>query len=175
MVTYPGDEVVGAPDARDLVLVEELGDGPLGAGVDLHEEDVGDVGEEEDERLPPEDDLVEEEDDEGEEGDGVEGAVAEEGPPREVQDRLGEEGAHADHEEDVEDGGADDRADAHVCSRAVGIIPFAVGWQWQHCWQPAVWGSGSWAWWPWARFAFFCDSYSYLVLLVLGVCCFDLS
>ena len=66
--------MVGAPDARDLVLVEELCDGPLGAGVDLHEEDVGDVGEEEDERLPPQDDLVEEEDDEGEEGDGVEGA-----------------------------------------------------------------------------------------------------
>ena len=66
--------MVCAPDARDFVLVEELGDGPLRAGVDLHEEDVGDVGEEEDQGLPPEDDLVEEEDDEGEEGDGVEGA-----------------------------------------------------------------------------------------------------
>ena len=49
--------MVCAPDARDFVLVEELGDGPLRAGVDLHEEDVGDVDEEEDERLPPEDDL----------------------------------------------------------------------------------------------------------------------
>ena len=106
--------MVGAPDARDLVLVEELGDGPLGAGVDLHEEDVGDVGEEEDERLPPQDDLVEEEDDEGEEGDGVEGAVAEEGPPREVEHRLGEERAHPDHEQDVEDRRAHDRPDPHV-------------------------------------------------------------
>ena len=114
-LTYPRDEVVCAPDARDLVLVEELGDGALGGGVDLHEEDVGDVGEEEDQGLPPEDDLVEEEDDEGEEGDGVEGAVAEERPPGEVQHRLGEQGAHADHEEDVEDGRAHDRPDAHVC------------------------------------------------------------
>ena len=56
-VTYPRDEVVGAPDARDLVLVEELGDGPLGAGVDLHEEDVADVDEEQKQGLPPEDHL----------------------------------------------------------------------------------------------------------------------
>ena len=55
--TYPRDEVVGAPDARDLVLVEELGDGPLGAGVDLHEEDVADVGEQQQQRLPPQDHL----------------------------------------------------------------------------------------------------------------------
>ena len=58
--------------------------------------------------------LVEEEDDEREERDGVEGAVAEERPPREVQHRLGEERAHPDHEEDVEDGRAHDRPDAHV-------------------------------------------------------------
>ena len=56
-MTYPRDEVVGAPDARDLVLVEELGDGPLGAGVDLHEEDVADVGEKQQQRLPPQDHL----------------------------------------------------------------------------------------------------------------------
>ena len=56
-MTYPRDEVVGAPDARDLVLVEELGDGPLGAGVDLHEEDVADVDEEQKQGLPPEDHL----------------------------------------------------------------------------------------------------------------------
>ena len=56
-MTYPGDEVVGAPDARDLVLVEELGDGPLGARVDLHEEHVGDVDEEQQQRLPPQDHL----------------------------------------------------------------------------------------------------------------------
>ena len=49
--------MVGAPDARDLVLVEELGDGPLGAGVDLHEEDVADVGEQQQQRLPPQDHL----------------------------------------------------------------------------------------------------------------------
>ena len=55
--TYPRDEVVGAPDARDLVLVEELGDGPLGAGVDLHEEDVADVREQQQQRLPPQDHL----------------------------------------------------------------------------------------------------------------------
>ena len=75
--------------------------------------------------------LVEEEDDECEEGDGVECAVAEEGPPGEEEHRLGEEGAHADHEEDVEDGRAHDRPDAHVCRMV--IIPVAVGngnWLW---------------------------------------------
>ena len=84
--------------------------------------------------------------------------VAEEGPPREVQHRLGEEGAHADHEQDVEDGRAHDRADAHVCSR----------WRWSlfRLWLAVatlatVWGSGSWAR---RTFHVFHDSYTQYVL-----------
>ena len=113
-MTYAGDEMVGAPDPGHLVLVEQLLDEPLRLGVDLHEADVAGVDAEEQEGLVPLDLLVAEEEDQRDEGDGVEGAVPEEGPPGEVEDRLGEEGAHADDEEDVEDGGADDGADADV-------------------------------------------------------------
>ncbi len=73
--------MVGAPDPGDLVLVEELLDEPLRLGVDLHESYVGEVDGEEHGGLPPLDQAVLEEDDQGHQGHGVEGAVAEEGPP----------------------------------------------------------------------------------------------
>jgi hypothetical protein len=41
--------------------------------------------------------------------------VPEEWPPGELEDGLAEEGAHPDHEEDVEDGRAHDSPDPHIC------------------------------------------------------------
>jgi hypothetical protein len=41
--------------------------------------------------------------------------VPEEWPPGELEDGLAEEGAHPDHEEDVEDGRAHDGPDPHIC------------------------------------------------------------
>ncbi len=61
---------------------EELG---LGDHVELHEEDVGAVPEEEDERLPPVDLVVHEEKDEQEQGHRVEGRVADERPGRQLE------------------------------------------------------------------------------------------
>jgi hypothetical protein len=41
--------------------------------------------------------------------------VPEEWPPGELEDGLAEEGAHPDHEEDVEDGRANDSPDPDIC------------------------------------------------------------
>ena len=58
--------------------------------------------------------MYQKEENEREERDRVEGAISKERPPGEVEHRLGEERAHPDNEEDVEDGRADDGADADV-------------------------------------------------------------
>ncbi len=91
--------MVRAPDPGDLVFVEQLLDEPLGLRVDLHEGNVGYVDEEEEGGLEPLDAFIAEEDDERDEGERVEGAVAEQRPPGEVQHSLGEERAHACEEE----------------------------------------------------------------------------
>ena len=106
--------MIGASDPRHFVLVKHLLDESLRFGVDLHEADVGDVDEEQQQGLPPLDELVAEKDDEGDEGHGVEGAVPEQRPPGQVQHSLGEQRAHPDHEQNVEDRRTHDRADAHV-------------------------------------------------------------
>lgn len=80
----------------------------------LHEHDVADVEEEQDQRLPPVDDVIREEDDEQSEGRTVEADVTEERPPGELQHVVAEQGAHADDKKDVEDGRTDDGANAHV-------------------------------------------------------------
>ena len=85
--------------------------------IKLHEEDIEEVDAEQEEGLPPSDVVVHEEEDECDQRDAVEGAVSEQGPPGEVQHCFAEQGAHPDHEEDVEHGRAHDGADAHVGER----------------------------------------------------------
>ncbi|TNN53168.1 hypothetical protein EYF80_036629 [Liparis tanakae] len=75
---------------------------------------VADVAQQQHQALPPHDGVVQEEDDEHDEVQDVEGHVSEQRPPGQVQHLPGEDGAHADHEQDVEDGRAHDGADAHV-------------------------------------------------------------
>lgn len=53
--------------------------------VELHEGDVGEVPEEEDQGLPPIDHVVQEEDDEDDESNAVECGVPDEGPGRQLQ------------------------------------------------------------------------------------------
>ena len=83
----------------------------------LHEEHIEEIHAEEEARLPPPDVVVNKEEDECDEGDAVEGAVAEQRPPGQVQHGLAEQRAHPNHEEDVEHGGAHDGADTHVRER----------------------------------------------------------
>lgn len=85
--------------------------------VPLHERDVEQVDGEQGERLVPVNAVVTEEDDERDQTNGVEGAVAEERPPRQGEHRPAEDGAHADHKKDVEHSRADDGADADVVER----------------------------------------------------------
>ena len=106
---------LGRPHLHDAHVLVELGlDRPLDRTVELHEADVADVAEHQQEALPPHDHAVQEEDHEHDEVQDVEGHVSEQGPPGQVQHLPGEDGTHADHEEDVEDGRAHDGADAHV-------------------------------------------------------------
>ena len=109
-----GDEMIGAGDARHGVAVEEALDVALDGDIIGHESDVSGVETEQEKRLVPADLLVQEKDDQDQEADAVEGAVAEERPPRQRQHRFAEQGAHADDEENVEDGRAHDGPDAHV-------------------------------------------------------------
>ena len=96
------------------VLREKLLDGSLGADIKLHENHISKVGGEQEEGLPPLDLVVKEEEDEREQRYTVEGTVSEERPPGQVEHRLAEQRAHADDKEDVEDGRADNGADADV-------------------------------------------------------------
>ena len=100
------------PTAKDLRLKPAFG-----ALVELHEDDIGDVAGEQDERLPPLDLAVVEEDDQADQADAIERHVAEQRPPGELEDAATDDGARADDEEDVEDGRPDDRADADVAVR----------------------------------------------------------
>ena len=100
-----------------LVLAHAIFDEALNCTVELHEDHVGGVAWEQRDTFPHGDDVIQEEDNEQDQIQDVEGDVAEERPPREVEDLLGEDGAHPDHEEDVEDGRADDGPDAHVAVR----------------------------------------------------------
>lgn len=84
IVTYARYKVVSAANTSHLVLVENLLEEPLGLDIPLHENDVGGVDEQLEEGLIPGDVLIQEEDDEGDEGNGVEGAVPEQRPPGEV-------------------------------------------------------------------------------------------
>jgi len=97
-----------------LVLVHAIFDESLDSAVALHEDHVGGVGREQRHTFPHGDDVIQEEDDEHDQIQDVEGDVAEEWPPCQVEDFLGEDSAHPNHKEDVEDGRAHDGADAHV-------------------------------------------------------------
>ncbi|PWA29210.1 hypothetical protein CCH79_00006304 [Gambusia affinis] len=81
--------------------------------VELHEDYIAYVAQHQHHALPPPDHVVQEEDDEHDEVQDVEGHVPEERPPGEVQHLPGKDGAHANHEQDVEDGRPHDGADAH--------------------------------------------------------------
>ena len=116
IVTYARYKVVSASNPGHLVLVEELLDESLWLGVPLHEDDVGGVDSELKCGLPHWDLLVEEEEDEGDERERVEGAIAEQRPPGQVQHRLGEESAHSD--------------DKLKRNRIRCFF-----WLWQQCWQ----------------------------------------
>ncbi|CAH0392312.1 unnamed protein product [Bemisia tabaci] len=114
MTTHRWHQLVGRPDSGDPILVQVLLNEPLHGLVPLHKRHITQINTEEDGRLVPVDLVVAEEADEREEAGRVEGAVAEQRPPRQRQDRVREDGAHPDDEEDVEDGRADDRADPDV-------------------------------------------------------------
>jgi len=103
------------PHLDDAHVPVDLGlDHALDLAVELHEAHVADVAQQQHQALPPQDGVVQEEDDEHDEVQDVEGHVSEERPPGQVQYLPGEDGAHADHKQDVEDGRAHDGADAHV-------------------------------------------------------------
>lgn len=97
-----------------LVAVHQALDERLHLGVELHEDDIGGVGQQQRHALPAADVVIQEEDDEHDQVQNVERDVTEKWPPGEVEDLVREDGAHADHEQDVEHGRAHDSADAHV-------------------------------------------------------------
>jgi len=85
--------------------------------VELHDRAVADVEPQQDEGLPPIDDIRRhdpKEEGQRHEGNRVADDIAEERPPRQLECLLGENRAAPDHEEDVEDCRADDRAKAHL-------------------------------------------------------------
>lgn len=115
--TYCWHKLICTSDASHLVFGNHLLDARLHLDVPLHEGHVADVDGEQDEGLPPEDAVIPEEVDQHQQTDAVERAVAEQRPPGERQDRLGEERAHSDHKQDVKHGGANDRTNAHIIER----------------------------------------------------------
>lgn len=115
--TYGRHKLISASNSGHLVLEEQPLDESLHRLVPLHEYRVAHVDAEQDQRLPPVNFVITKEVDQRAQADAVERAVAEQRPPRQRQQRFREERAHADDEQDVEDGGADDRADADVVER----------------------------------------------------------
>ena len=115
--TYRGHQLIGGPDPGHLVPGYHSLDQLLHRLVPLHEAHVRQIESEQHQRLVPIYIIVAEEIDEGDQAGAVKGAVAEQGPPCEGQDRTREYRAHADHEEDVEYGGADNGADTDVVER----------------------------------------------------------
>ena len=83
-------------------------------GVELHEDHIEDIDEEEQQGLPPHDEVVNEEEDESDEGDTVESTVSEQWPPGEVENCFAEQGAHPNDKEDVEHSRPHYRPDADV-------------------------------------------------------------
>ncbi|KAG8303850.1 hypothetical protein J6590_002855 [Homalodisca vitripennis] len=98
---------------RTLVLLHE----PFHVLVPLHEADVSHVDAEEYGRFVPVDMVVTEEPDKNDQRGRIEGAVAKERPPGKSEDGAGEQGAHPDDEEDVEDRATHDGTDADVVER----------------------------------------------------------
>mmetsp|Transcript_6697 Transcript_6697/g.14595 ORF Transcript_6697/g.14595 Transcript_6697/m.14595 type:complete len:275 (+) Transcript_6697:1090-1914(+) len=101
----PGHGIVRQHPLRPHELYVREG---LELSVMVHEGAVDEVGDEEDQGLPELDALVAGEAGQEAESDGVEGAVAEQGPPGELDGIAGDEAADANDEENVKDGGADD-------------------------------------------------------------------
>lgn len=105
------------PHLHNTHVLVELGlDHLLDLTVELHETHIADVAQHQQDALPPQDHVVQEEDDEYDQVQDVEGHISEERPPGQVQHFPGEDCTHADHEEDVEDSWAHNRADAHVAA-----------------------------------------------------------
>lgn len=100
-----------------LVLVHAIFDKSFDIAVELHEDHIGGVAREQRDTFPHGDDVIQEEDDEQDQIQDIEGYVTEERPPRQVEDLLGEDGAHPNDKEDVEDGRAHDGPDAHIAVR----------------------------------------------------------
>lgn len=101
----------------NLVLVHAIFDETLHFAVELHENHVGGVARQQRGTFPHGDKIIQEEDDKHYQIQDIEGDITEERPPRQVEDLLGEDGAHPDHEENVEDSRADDGPNAHVAVR----------------------------------------------------------
>lgn len=107
MIVTPTDlfRLLCGPHLDDAHVLVELGlDRLFDLTVELHEAHVADVGRHQTDALPPQDRVVQEEDDEHDEVHDVEGDVSEERPPCQMQHLPGEDSAHADHKQDVEDG-----------------------------------------------------------------------
>jgi len=88
-------------DSRHPILVKCFLDLPLEDLIELHKGDVGGVDEEEDEGFRPMDVTIVEEGDERQESDGVEGAITEQRPPSQVENRLGKQSTHPNHEQNI--------------------------------------------------------------------------
>lgn len=87
---------------------------PLDRGVEVHEHNVAEVGDDHDQAFPPVDLLVDQHEDEDDDGQAVGEAVPGDRVPIDGDLVSGEEAADGDDAEDVEDGAAHDRADAEV-------------------------------------------------------------
>ena len=115
--TYWGHQLIRASHPCHFVLVQVFLDEALHRLVPFHKGNIGQVEAEEHQCLIPVDVVIPKEDDESDETGRVEGAVAEQGPPGESEHSPAENGAHANHKQDVEDGRTDDGANANVVKR----------------------------------------------------------
>ena len=93
---------------------------PLDGRVEVHQDDVADVDDDHEEALVPEDLLVDEDEDQDDDGQSVGQTVAGDRVPVDGDLVSGEESTDGDDAEDVEDGAADDGADAEVALRHEG-------------------------------------------------------
>ena len=93
---------------------------PFDRSVEVHEQDVSEVGDDHEEALVPEDLLVNQDEDQDDDGQAVGEAISGDRVPVDGDFVSGEESADGDDAEDVEDGAADDGADAEVALRHEG-------------------------------------------------------
>lgn len=114
---HRGHQLIRAAHARHLILVDELLHCALHRLIPPHEQHVSPIQREQHQRFLPVNQTVPETIYQHQQTDRVETTVTEQRPPSQSQRGAGEERASTDHEQDVEHGGAHDRADADVVER----------------------------------------------------------